>query len=318
MKILHVLASNTYNGAENVVCQIIEMFKDDPDCEMLYCSPDGDIRKALYKRGVDFIPIKKLLPSEIKDIIAREKPDIIHAHDRKASLVCALAKGNTRLISHMHNNPAGARKLSSESIGYLYAAQKAECVIWVSQEAYEEFYFKKKLETKSVVLENVISADRVRRLAEEDKNTYSYDVVFVGRMVYQKNPERFVRIVKNVSEDFPGVKAAMAGTGELEEDVKTLIDDIGMADHIDFLGYMDNPYKLIKSGKVLLLPSRWEGLPMVQLEAEALGTYVVRTPGTDDELADRVKTCLKSEKQDAQHSDAWNDYKTRLAEIYAG
>ena len=48
MTILHVLYSNRFSGAENVVCQIIEMFREYPDVRMVYCSPDSDIvRHAL-------------------------------------------------------------------------------------------------------------------------------------------------------------------------------------------------------------------------------------------------------------------------------
>ena len=38
-RILHLLASHVYGGAENVVCQIIQMFRDDPDVEMFYAAP---------------------------------------------------------------------------------------------------------------------------------------------------------------------------------------------------------------------------------------------------------------------------------------
>ena len=47
MRVLHVLHSNQYSGAENVVCQIIEMFKNDENIEMAYCSRDGQIGKVL-------------------------------------------------------------------------------------------------------------------------------------------------------------------------------------------------------------------------------------------------------------------------------
>ncbi len=58
-RILHVLMSSTFSGAENVVCQIISMYKND-DVEMLYGGIDGPvIRNALDERGFKFIPMKK-------------------------------------------------------------------------------------------------------------------------------------------------------------------------------------------------------------------------------------------------------------------
>ena len=53
MKVLHLLASNKYSGAENVVCQIISMFKD--EVEMVYCSPNGEIENTLRDKKIKFI-----------------------------------------------------------------------------------------------------------------------------------------------------------------------------------------------------------------------------------------------------------------------
>ena len=89
MRILHILTSNRFSGAENVVCQIIGMMKDEPDVEMRYCSPDGQIREALAEREITFAPISELSVSEVKRAIKETKPDIIHAHDMRASFVAA-------------------------------------------------------------------------------------------------------------------------------------------------------------------------------------------------------------------------------------
>ena len=84
MRILHVLATSLFSGAENVACQIIGLCADS-DHEMIYCSPDGQIRESLEQRGISFEPIKSLTASELKKAIDRVKPDIIHTHDMRAS-----------------------------------------------------------------------------------------------------------------------------------------------------------------------------------------------------------------------------------------
>jgi hypothetical protein len=53
LTILYVLKSDKYSGAENVVCQIIDMFRDDSDIKMIYCSSDGEIRNVLQKRNIE-------------------------------------------------------------------------------------------------------------------------------------------------------------------------------------------------------------------------------------------------------------------------
>ena len=48
-RILHILPSNSFSGAENVVCQIIQMYRDTPGTTMAYCCPEGPIRQTLER-----------------------------------------------------------------------------------------------------------------------------------------------------------------------------------------------------------------------------------------------------------------------------
>ncbi len=69
MKILHLLSTNSFSGAENVVCQIINMFDSDKDIMMAYCSPDGKIKEKLQEKKIDFLPLNKLNYSSIKRLL---------------------------------------------------------------------------------------------------------------------------------------------------------------------------------------------------------------------------------------------------------
>ena len=63
MKILHVLNSRIYSGAEKVVCQIIQSFRGEID--MVYTSPDSDIvRQMLAEQNVTYLPMKTMSVSE--------------------------------------------------------------------------------------------------------------------------------------------------------------------------------------------------------------------------------------------------------------
>ena len=76
MRVLHVLASDRFSGAENVVCQIIGMTRDDPEMEMVYCSKDGQIRDALKEQGIVFAPLNAIKTSEMKAVIKKYAPDV--------------------------------------------------------------------------------------------------------------------------------------------------------------------------------------------------------------------------------------------------
>ena len=277
MKILHLLTSNRYSGAENVVCQIISMFKSDSNFEMVYCSPDGQIREALLERGIKFIPIPKLNKKQLKKIIKDEKIDVVHAHDMRASFLAARACKKERLISHIHNNAYDSRKVNIKSIAYFFAAKKAEQIIWVSNSSFTGYKFHNAFKAKSTILYNVIDVSKLYDKMNVDNKQYAYDLTFVGRLTYQKNPERLVSILSLLKLKMPNVKFAVVGAGDLEHSTKEFSNKMGAQDNINFLGFMENPLKLLHCSKAMLMTSRWEGTPMCALESLALGVPVVST-----------------------------------------
>ena len=295
MKVMHVLNSRIYSGAEKVVCQIIKAFKAVPGMEMVYCSPDSDIvRQMLAEQGVTFLPVADLTPANLKRIIDEQKPDLIHAHDMRAGLVSALSCGKIPLVSHIHNNAYDARGLSLKSVGYLIAGFKAKKIIWVSNSSYEGYLFHKLFAKKSSVLYNIIDAEQIFAKKAQDEKSYDYDMIYVGRLTYQKDPQRLMRLCAKLKENKPDLRAAIVGTGELEEEVKTLCAELGLQENVHFLGFQSNPIKMVHDSKAMILTSRWEGTPMCALEAMALGTPVVSTPsdGMKDIIDDGVNGYL--------------------------
>lgn len=278
IKIMHLLQSNRFSGAENVVCQIINMMGSYNDIEMAYCSRDGQIREALYERNIEFLPIRNLTVKEVKRIIKEYKPDLIHAHDMRASFIGALACGNIPIISHIHNNNFDSRGISLKSIAYLYAALKAKHIFWVSDSSYEGYYFHNLFKKKSEVLYNIISIDNLYSKMALDNNDYDYDIVYLGRITEQKNPLRLMKICKEIVDQLPSVKIAVIGTGNLEDDTHKEAERLQLGSNVTFLGFQSNPYKVLHDSKLMIMTSLWEGTPMCVLEAMSLGVPVVSTP----------------------------------------
>nr|MBQ8244350.1 glycosyltransferase [Oscillospiraceae bacterium] len=295
MKVMHVLNSRIYSGAEKVVCQIIKSFEAVSGVEMVYCSPDSDIvRQMLAEQGVTFLPVESLTPANLKRVIEEQKPDLIHAHDMRAGLVSALCCGKRPLVSHIHNNAYDARGLSLKSVGYLLAGFKAKKILWVSNSSYEGYLFHKLFAKKSSVLYNIIDAEQIYKKKAQDANTYGYDMIYVGRLTYQKDPQRLMRLCARLKERKPDLNVAIVGTGELEGEVKDLCAQLGLQDNVHFLGFQSNPIKMVHDSKAMILTSRWEGTPMCALEAMALGTPVVSTPsdGMKDIIEDGINGYL--------------------------
>ena len=277
MKVLHVLNSRIYSGAEKVVCQIIHMFAG--EVEMIYCSPYSEnVESMLKQEKVDYFPVDTLVPSQLGRIIREQKPDLIHAHDMRASFVSALCCGNIPMISHIHNNAYDSRGLSGKSIAYLLAGFKAKHILWVSRSSYEGYFFHKLFARKSSVLFNIIDLQQVYHKQKLDENTYHFDAIYIGRLTFQKNPQRLMQLCAKMKQLKPDIQMAVVGTGELETETKQLCAQLGLEDNVHFLGFQSNPMKMLSDSKSLILPSRWEGTPMCALEAMALGVPVVSTP----------------------------------------
>lgn len=287
-KILHLLAMNSFSGAENVVCQLIGMFSENEEVEMIYCCPDGPIRNTLKERGVIYEPLANLSVIEVRRVIKKLKPDIIHAHDVRASLIASVCNAKTPIVSHMHNNWKSMRKISMKSCLYLISSCRYQSIIWVSRSAYEQYFFKGFVKKKSMVLPNIINVAEVRDRAKLFLPEKTYDVIYVGRLSYQKNPERLLSVIGKIVDKNPTVSVGIVGDGNLIELIAQMIHDKKMMKNVELLGFIANPLPLVKNAKVFVMTSRWEGTPMSILESLALGTPVVSTPV--DGLMEIIKT----------------------------
>lgn len=273
MKIIHVLNTSKYSGAENVAISIIEKMKENN--EIIYVSLDGDIRKHLEEKNIKFEPVKKLNIKEIRRVIKKYKPDIIHAHDFTASVVCAFACGKIKLISHIHNNSTWLRAINVKSIVYLITSFKYSNIFLVSDSIIKEYIFGNCIKNKSEIIGNPVDVSTIINKANNDStNMEEYDLVFLGRLSKEKNPTQFIEIVKLV-QDKRGINAVMIGDGPLKEECKELIDKYQLNSVITLKGFLNNPYVILKNSKILCMTSIWEGFGLAAIEALTLGKPVI-------------------------------------------
>lgn len=271
-KVLHLLASNSYSGAENVVCTIIDNCSDKYD--MYYCSLDGTIRDILEKRNIKFIPLKRLSIFELKKIIKDYKIDIIHAHDYKASFISVFF--NVRIISQLHLNWDFSTSWNIYTIVYRLIMHRFSKIIAVSKEIVDEAVFSKNKSDKFTVLTNVINKNEVLKKGNEFESTY-YDLVFVGRLTKIKRPEIVIEITKRLREKYPSIRTCIIGGGELERNCRELVKKYNLEDNVEMLGFKENPFPYVKNSKVALMPSSHEGLGLVAIESMILGTIVINS-----------------------------------------
>ena len=240
MKVLHVLYSKIYTGAEKVAAQIIKAFEGRVD--MAYCSLEcEEVWEILDGMGIRHYGVEELTPATLSRVIREYRPDVIHAHDMRTSFVAALCCGKIPLISHIHNNAYDARGLSAKSIAYLLAGFRAKHIFWVSNSSYEGYVFHRLFAKKSSVLYNIIDAKRIFTMRDSDENTYDFDMIYLGRLTYQKDPQRLMRLSAALKARKPDIKVAVVGAGELEEETKALCRELDLQDQQKTL------YKTIES-----------------------------------------------------------------------
>ncbi len=277
MKIMHLLKSSFFSGAENVVCQIISLFKNEPGFEMVYVSPDGPIRKVLEEKKIVFYPLSCFNRRNIEIAIETIKPDVIHAHDFSASVMASFQK-DVRVFSHLHNNPLWFPKLCIKSIVYRCCIFRFEKIIGVSNAIYKEYYFRKSLKSKFFCLPNVVETNSVLEKSKVGGVT-NVDILYVGRLAEPKNPLRFLEIVKEIySRTELDLKTVMVGTGPLRNKCKQAIKNYNLENKVKMVGFEENPYKYMAASKILIIPSIYEGFGLVAIEAMSLGKVVLGTP----------------------------------------
>ncbi len=249
-----------------------------------YASRDGRIRDTLREKNIEFHPLAEMSVSEFVRVIEEYQPDVIHAHDRSASLLCAKALKKLKktkeipIIVHMHVNNNRGLKLFLKNLVWTFYARYFKHIFWVSKSSLSGFQFKPFLKGKSSVLYNALDGNATRASAEESAPDKNYDVIYVGRLTYQKNPERLMKILNEVCKGKSDICCAIAGDGPKFEYVKRFVEENNLSSNIDCLGYVESPLGLIKNSKLLLMTSRFEGTPMVAIEAQVLGTPIVSTP----------------------------------------
>lgn len=345
LRVLHVLKSSIFSGAENVVITIIKAMQD--SCDMVYVATDGEIRARLEQEQIPMELVETFGRKELQEIIRKYQPDIVHAHDFSATVLCATLNGRFRLISHLHYGPPWVTKWNAKTLAYCFCRSRIDRVITVTSRVFESMKFADVYRAKQVTLNNPVDKKRIYKLAEAvcDLGNQRCDLIFVGRLTELKDPQRFIRLVEKMkNQGFSDIRVWMLGDGDLREECQTLIRDLGLQNNIEMKGFQENPYKYLMAAKILCVTSGWEGFGLVAAEANMLGIPVLstRTAGctevlgenaeelctTDEEFIKKIEKLLTDSKEREQWKQrslkraeqliTIKEYRQLLGRLYAG
>jgi len=126
---------------------------------------------------------------------------------------------------------------------------------------------------KIFVFNGAIDTKRFRT----EERTRDVDILFVGKFSELKGPDRVVEVITKLKQDIPEIKAVFLGEGPLFELVKTKVKEYNLGQNITLPGYSDKTEEYFQRSKLLLMPSRSEGLSTAMLEAMACGCVPIVT-----------------------------------------
>ena len=289
-KIIFTLQSLLGGGAERVIVNIIRLLdKNRYDVTLLLCEKGGPYLELIPDHvKVLSLNVKRTRYSLIPLIIEirRLKPDIIFSTTVRMNIFVLLASyflpKSIRIFVREPNMPQVKLDNGAMSEKTVFLIRKlykrAFRAVAQTNEMKDEMINVYGLNPdKIVTLINPVDSESMDAKLNGVESPYEagyINFVYVGRIEYQKGYDIVINAMKKVKDN---VRLYMIGEGSRMPDAKERIVDAGLSDKIKLMGFQNNPFVYIKYADALILPSRWEGLPNVVLEAVYMGTPVIMT-----------------------------------------
>ena len=222
---------------------------------------------------------------DLARLVHRERIDVVHAHSPVLAAVARplvrVLSPRTRLIYTEHNrwdrysSPTRIANQITYPLNHQTFAVSDDCRDTVSPR------LRPKVETLihgiDVDAVAVHRADRESMRAELGISGATVVIGTVANLRVQKNYPLLLEVAAKVTAENPNLLFLSVGQGPLEQQLKTLHEDLGLGDRFRFLGFRQDVHRVMSAFDVFCFSSDHEGLPVALMEARALGLPVVST-----------------------------------------
>lgn len=230
--------------------------------------------------------LKQYLTTLIR-LFQENRYQIVHAHISTMSVFALYAAKKAGVpIRIIQNHSTAARGEKKSMLKYalrpcakLFATHYAA----VSERAGAWLFGKRTMKRGQVTIfnpvipiEKFVYNEALRTRVRDERNLHGKFVVgHVGRFCYQKNQPFLLDIFQAIHRRKPNALLMMIGDGETMSAMKEKAEKMGLRDSVLMLGHQDDVFPLYQAMDVFILPSRYEGLPGVTIEAQLAGLRVL-------------------------------------------
>lgn len=311
-RVLHVIDSLDLGGAQIVVLNLLKHAnKSRYQLEVACLHGRGVFWDALREAGAPLYTLSfhHYFPSYIPGLLAlmaARRYDVVHCHLLASNVIAkplATICGAPVRINHDHCNDKLADPRKWALPADIWANRFATHVIAVSETTRQ---FVEQHEgvpgRRTSTIHNGIDCDAFRPRPENrtaarakfDLPPEAFVIGGIGRLTYQKNFALFLETAAKVLAVHPEAFFVIAGSGEDEAALREQARALGIDARVRFLGFVRDMGELYPALDLLLLTSRYEGLPITILEAMAAGLPIVasRLDGIAEVLADGIDAAL--------------------------
>jgi len=309
-RILQVVADGSPGGGTTHVLQLLRWLR--PSQEVgLVTQPGSFLAGAAEGHGVrvygaDLLDAASVLTHSrtLARIIRQFRPDLVHVHGGRAAAFVAFAGLLAPSIYTVHGFhflqqpwPLRHARFAIER----RTMRSFDAVVFVSDHD-RRVALLRRLPAAGQPCHVVHNGIRLFETGQPDQKKPAA-IGFVGRLEYQKNPLLFLEVAARL----PGQPAILVGDGRLAPRVHAHVEESGLQ-HVVLLGAKSHEevLRILGDMSVLVMTSRWEGLPLVAIEAMWAGVPVVATKvgGVGEVIEDGVSGLLVDSRDPQTIADA--------------
>lgn len=303
IRIAHIIGKWLGGGVESVVMNYYRHIDREKVQFDFICDSDStnipyDEIEKLGGKVILIPPYQKVFKyhRELKKILKQEGYKIVHSHINVLSvfsLFAAKKAGVPIRIAHSHSTTNRKEwkknivKIILRPFSTIYATEYFAC----TEHAGKWMFGKKNLERQKIhILNNAIDLDKFKRneknrkLKRKELGVYDDEFIIghVGRFVSQKNHEFLIDVFKKIHDKNSNARLMLIGQGPLMERVKNKIENLELTEFVTFLGQRLDVCELYQTFDMFVLPSIYEGLGMVLVEAQAAGVPCIASTEVPD------------------------------------